>query len=419
MGILSKKICQGRVVFSLNALSCFCFAFLKTKSARNALINKFEACFARYVGAKYAIGVSSAKIALVLSLQGLGAKDGDEIIVPAYTVPEVIEVIILLKLVPVFIDINLRDGTLDPDLVEKKIGKKTRFILPTHMYGNLFQAEQVLAIARKYDLLVIEDAAQACGGEYKGQKTGSLGKVGYFSFGLIKNLNTLGGGMIVTDDETLAQKIRELIGNFKPISRMILLKRLLTACMLSFFTHPFVFSIFIYPLFYLGLNRWKNKLSSFIKSKKLNACALEKLKVCYSGEQASLGLFQLGMLDEFNDDKIKKANLLNEYLSEIKGIELFEAQAENKNIYLNYVIRVKDRQKLMRYLFANGIDIIPGFVINCAQRNDFKKFESSCPQSSILERENLYLPIYDPLTQKDIAYMGELIRNYFIRSYNG
>ncbi|MFH1094412.1 MAG: DegT/DnrJ/EryC1/StrS family aminotransferase, partial [Candidatus Omnitrophota bacterium] len=114
-----------------------------------------------------------------------------------------------------------------------------------------------------------------------------------------------------------------------------------------------------------------------------------------------------------NENKIKKAKLLNEKLSGIREVKIFKEKTEAKNIYLNYVIRVKEREKLIKYLFKNGIDIIPGFVISCAAQDQFKEFRCECPNSLIMQSESLYLPIYSPIKKETILRIVGLIKKYY------
>ena len=397
--------------FSKKDLFAFLSAALKKKGERDKLIRQFEDSFASYIGVGYGIGVSCGKMALYLCLRALKAKPGDEIIVPAYTVPEVIEVIILCEMRPVFVDINLEDGNIDTDLIEEKIGKHTKFILMTHIHGYPCKIDEILKIAEKYNLDIIEDSAQGCGAEYQGKKTGSFGKLGYFSFGIFKNFNTLGGGMIVTNDFELASSLNAFTREFRPQPRKEVIKRLLWAGVFSVLTHPVFFAIAIYPVMRIIRLTWKDKMHFFLKSKTLTRRELDKLKVKFAAEQAAIGLRGLKNIDDLNDEKIKKAKLLNQELSGLDKVQIFKERSQVRNIYLNYIIRVKDREKIIDYLFNQGIDVSPGFVVSCAHLKKFEKFGCDCQNSLILENQNLYIPIYPPLKAKSIARIGKLIKN--------
>lgn len=407
------RLCRSRLIFPKEIF----FAFLATYLNRynGGKVKEFEDSFAKYINKKYAIAVSSAKCALFLCLKALCAKKGDEIIVPAYTVSEVIELIILLGLRPIFIDINLEDGNMDENLIEQKIGEKTKYILMTHIYGYPCEVDKILEIARQHRLIIIEDAAQACGAEYKARRVGGFGDVGYFSFGLLKNLNTLEGGIIVTDDNKLALSLRNLINNFKPIAQIEIFKRLLIMAVLSLITHPFIFRMVIYPAMNITQFLKHNKWEIIFRQKKVTLKLLNKLKIKFSDLQAVLGLEQLKAIDKNNEVRVKRAQLLNKMLKNIEGLTIFKEKKYIKNIYLNYVMRVNDRQNLIKYLFWQGIDTGPGFVVCCAHLRQFNCYYCHCPNSEVLEKQHLYLPIYQGVKTEHLFLMSELIRKYYER----
>ncbi|MCP4649205.1 MAG: DegT/DnrJ/EryC1/StrS aminotransferase family protein [PVC group bacterium] len=407
------KICRGRILFSVDLLLAFARACFKTKKQKECFITDFEQKFAAYIGCKHVIAVSSGKIALYLALKAFSAKAGDEIIVPAYTVPEVIDMIVLCGLSVIFVDINLDDANMDASLIEEKITERTKFILMTHMYGYPCRTEKIQSIAQQYGLTIIEDAAQACGAEYKGEKTGTFGEIGYFSFGMFKNLNTLGGGMLVTDDSGVASEVINLMADFSPAVRNPdLTKKAIIATFISMFTHPVLFSVFVYPLLWLLSYGKKDCVGNLFTAKAVDSGFLEKLKVRFAGKQAVIGLRQLADLDRLNEHKMNNADILNKGLDQLAEIEIIQQCKDVKNIYLNYVIRVDNRDKFKEYLFNRGIDLSEGAVICCADLEKFKNFYSLCPNSQTLEKENVYIPIYPPLNVRDMERFISIIKEY-------
>jgi 8-amino-3,8-dideoxy-alpha-D-manno-octulosonate transaminase len=158
--------------------------------------------FAKYCETGFAIALSSGTTSLLASVIALGLKPGDEIIVPAYTFVASYTSVIFAGLIPVLAEID-DSLTLDPDDIEKRITARTRAIMPVHMLGNPCNMGRIMCIAKKHNLFVIEDCCQAAGAIYKGQKVGSLGNIGVFSFNIFKTINCGDGGMIVTSDENL------------------------------------------------------------------------------------------------------------------------------------------------------------------------------------------------------------------------
>ena len=167
-------------------------------------VTDFEKKFAEYVGVKHAIAVNSGTDALVIALRATGIRTGEEVITTPFTFFATAEAIAAIGAIPVFVDVCEDTYNIDPAKIEEKITKKTKAILPVHIFGQPAEMDEINVIAKKYNLVVIEDACQAAGAEYKGMKAGALGKMGCFSFFPTKNLGAFGdGGMITTNDDEL------------------------------------------------------------------------------------------------------------------------------------------------------------------------------------------------------------------------
>ena len=172
-------------------------------------VEKFEKSFAAYVGTKYAISVGNGTDALSIALKASGIEPGDEVITCTMSFFSTAEIIAMNGAVPVFVDCKRDNGLIDTTEIEKKITEKTKAIIPIHLYGQCAEMVEILQIAQKYNLSVIEDAAQAAGACYHGKKAGSLGNLGCFSFFPTKNLGCAGdGGIITTNDEDLYRKCK-------------------------------------------------------------------------------------------------------------------------------------------------------------------------------------------------------------------
>jgi dTDP-4-amino-4,6-dideoxygalactose transaminase len=174
-------------------------------------VQGFEANFAQYCGAKYAVGVGSGTEALHLSLIACGVQPGDEVITVANTCVPTLSAVSFAGAVPVFVDIDEKTFTINPALIEERITPKTKAILPVHLYGQCADMDPILEIARQYGLAVVEDCAQAHGSQYKGRMAGTMGDAGAFSFYPSKNLGAFGdGGLVLTNDETTATNPRQV-----------------------------------------------------------------------------------------------------------------------------------------------------------------------------------------------------------------
>ena len=173
-------------------------------------VKEFEDKVADYISGKYAIAVTNCTAALHLALLSLGISAGDEILVADYTFPATGHSVLYCGAKPIFVDIDPGTYNIDPEKIEEKITKRTKAILPVHTFGQPAEMDQILKIAYDHDLKVVEDAACALGAKYKNKHVGIIGDIGCFSFHARKGITTGEGGMIVTNDETLAEKVKYL-----------------------------------------------------------------------------------------------------------------------------------------------------------------------------------------------------------------
>ena len=173
-------------------------------------VEQFEKEFASFCGSRFALSCVNGSVALRLALIASGVKPGDEVIIPPYTFIATASIVIEANCVPVFVDIHPDTYNLDPAKIEAAITSRTKAIIPVHFAGQACDMDQIMSIAKRYQLTVIEDAAHAHGGEYKGKKLGSIGHAGCFSFQSSKNLTAGEGGIVITDDEALFDRMNSL-----------------------------------------------------------------------------------------------------------------------------------------------------------------------------------------------------------------
>jgi len=173
-----------------------------------AKVKKFEDRFAEYIGTRYAVAVSNGTAALHIALEAFGISKNDEVIVPPMTFFATISSVLYLGAKPVFADIDIDDLCLSPQSIEDKITSKTKAIIPVHLFGAASKMEGLIQIAQNNNLTIVEDCAQAHGTEYNGEKVGSIGNAGAFSFFATKHMTTGEGGMITTNDENVANQCK-------------------------------------------------------------------------------------------------------------------------------------------------------------------------------------------------------------------
>ena len=338
-------------------------------SSRGSYIEVFENKFAEYCGVKYGVATNTGTAALHLAIVSLGIGEGDEVIVPNFTMISSALAIHYTGATPVFVDAKEDTWNINPDLIEEKITKKTKAILPVHIYGHPCDMDKINQLAKKYKLFVIEDAAEAHGAEYNGKKTGSLSDIGCFSFYANKLITTGEGGMLVTNDKKIYDKARSLRNlSFGEEKR---------------FLHNEV-----------GFNYRMTNM------------------------QAAIGVAQMGKINKFLKIKRKNAEYYNHLMKRIKKIKRPDEKKNVKNSYWMYGIRISknfglSREKVREKLLEDGIDT-RDFFIPMNEQPFFNHLQSDeeFPVSKKLSETGLYLPSGIDLNKKDILYIYNLLRSY-------
>jgi dTDP-4-amino-4,6-dideoxygalactose transaminase len=325
-------------------------------------VSHLEEEIAQYCGTKYAVGVASGTDALILSLDALEVKGGDEVITTPFTFIATTEAIRRVGARPVFVDIDLKTYNLDVNQIESKITYRTKAILPVHLYGQACDMDSIMNIAKKYNLHVIEDCAQAIGAEYKGRKVGSIGDVGALSFFPSKNLGAYGdGGMVITNNEEIAKKVRMLRAH---------------GCEKKY---------------YHLIDGYNSRLDEL---------------------QAAILRVKLHYLNEWNEKRRQNAYYYNKLLNSFDSetiITPFEPNY-NKHIYYLYTIRTPHRDILQNTLSSYGISTSVYYPVPLHLQEVYKDMgykKGDFPIAEQCSKEVLSLPIYPELTKEQIE---EIVR---------
>lgn len=330
-------------------------------------VAEFEKNMASFCNTKHAVGVANGTDALYLSLKALEIGEKDEVITTPFTFFATAEVIANCGAKPIFVDIRPDTFNINPDKIEAAITEKTKAIMPVHLYGQMAEMDKIMQIANKYNLKVIEDAAQSIGAKYKGKICGEHGNATSFSFFPSKNLNCYGdGGMIVVNDENLARKIKILRshGSEKKYYNEV-----------------------------LGVNS------------RLDAIQAAVLDV------------KLKYIKEWNLARRKKADRYNNSLHEIKDIITPVTLSECEHVFHQYTIRTKRRNELAQYLKEQKIPTmiyypLPLHLLPALKYLGYKS--GDFPEAEKVSLEVLSLPIYPELTLEDQDKIIQQIKNFFV-----
>lgn len=324
----------------------------------------FEKAFAEYCGVKYAVGSGNGLDALMLALKALGIKEGDEVIVPSNTYIATALAVTYVGATPVLVEPDIKTFNINPALIEEKITSKTKAIMPVHLYGQACDMDPIMEIAKKHDLYVVEDCAQAHGATYKGQKVGTFGDAAGFSFYPGKNLGALGdAGATITNNEALADMVRAL-GNYG--------------------------SDYKYHHIYKGNNSRLDELQAAFLSAKLP------------------------ILDKVNEDRRRIANAYSAGIKNAKVI-LPYVKEECVPVWHIYAVRCDARDELEKYLKDLGIGTnkhypIPMHLQECYKDLGLK--EGDLPIAEEISRTELSLPLYYGMTDEQIQFVIDSINNF-------
>ncbi len=338
-------------------------------SSAGKYIAEFEKGFAGYCGTKYGITTTSGTTALHLALAALGIGKGDEVIIPAFTMGACAFSIVYTGAKPVLVDAEPETWNMDVTQIERKITPNTKAIMPVHIYGHPCDMDPIMDIARKHHIYVVEDAAEAHGAIYRGKMAGGMGDVGCFSFYANKIITTGEGGMIVTNNEKVADYARRLKDQAFSRERR--------------FLHTDI-----------GFNYRMTNI------------------------QAAIGLAQLEHIDRFVEMRRKNASLYNRQLQGVSGITLPKEKQWAKNVYWMYSIVVENefgmnRDELMAFLRQKDVDTRTFFIPMHVQPalNNMGLFKGEhYPVSEMLAERGLYLPSGSGLTEDQIDVVCEAVR---------
>lgn len=324
-------------------------------------VKAFEEELAKYAGCKYAIGCANGTDAITLSLMALGIKEGDEVITVSHSFFATSESIALVGAKPVFVDVNEDDFNINIEQIEKLITKKTKAIIPVHLYGQPCEIDKLVEIAKKHNLFVVEDCAQAMGAKYKGKVVGTFGDIGTISFFPTKNLGAFGdAGAVLTNSDEIAEKFKQLRVHGSS-------KRYVHDC--------------------IGLNSRLDEI------------------------QAAILRVELKYLDEWN---LKRQEVSKRYAELFSGCDIVvpSVKPNRSHIFHQYTIKVKNRDSLCEKLKERNIESIIYYPIPIHKQKAFEHLGAiSLPITEKISKEILSLPMYPELNPDTQKYIVENIKD--------
>lgn len=333
--------------------------------AEGKYVRELEKEFADYCKVKFCRAVNNGTNALISILACLDLSPGDEIIVPSFTFIATSNSMVLFGIKPVFADIDPKTFNISPDSIRKKITKKTKAILPVDLFGLCANYDEISKIAKQNNLLIIEDACQAHGAEFKGKKAGSFGIASAFSLYPTKNMNCGGeGGLITTNDEEIFKKIDRFVNHGQSEK----------------YVHPEI-----------GFNMRMQNINGIIAR------------------------YSLKNLDKNNARRIEIAKIYNDLLGNIEGIVLPTCNNDYKHVYHQYTIRTNKRDKIAEELAKNEIGYGIHYKIPIHKQLLYKElgYNDKLPETEKVASEVISLPIHPELSEEQIHFVVDVIKKLF------
>ena len=330
--------------------------------AQGPRVAEFEKAFAQFCGAKHGVATSNGTTSLHLSLLAAGVTPGDEVITTPFSFFATGSTIVMCGAIPVFADIDPVTFNLAPAAVEAAVTDRTKAVMPVHLYGQPCDMAELWELCEARDLKLIEDACQAHGAEYKGRRAGSLGDLAGFSFYPTKNMTTSEGGIVVTDDDELADEVR-LLRSHGQSQR--------------------------YDHTSMGYNFRMTDIS------------------------AAIGMGQLGKLPEFTAKRQANAARLSKGLADIEGIVTPMTAADRNHVFHQYTIRAPDRDGLKAHLQENNIGFGVHYPHLIYEGAAMAPYASDCKVAQQATREVISLPVHPALSEADVDRVVETIGKFY------
>jgi perosamine synthetase len=376
----------------------------------------FEKALCQRFFTENAICVYQCRLGIYLAIKAL-IQPGQEVILSPYTIVDVINMVIFAGGHPVFADVDHDTCNISVSEIERLIHLDTGAVLITHLHGLAAESHRIKEVCDRFNVPMIEDAAQSFGVQEQGKAVGTIGTVGIFSFEMHKNMPTWLGGAIVSNKQDIVEKIRAELQDFSYPALPGIIQKVKKGLVHDLASLPIVFQLLTYPIIrfsYLNSFEFINKMVRRNPQESKPASELPDIyKSQYTSLQARIGLSQLDNVNRDIKTRIEYAHTYYKGLKDLDDLVLPPLRSDLSHTYLWFPILYSGRDELLRFMFEHGRDIAPGHFTSTADLPQFKDFYRDCPEAKKVEKELLYLPTYPSYTHHEVAKNIEVIQLYF------
>jgi len=416
------KITRGRVYHNLKSeFKDIVLTIFSKNIYQESKILEFESKLASRIGRKYAKSMPFARYALYTILKYKNFPQGSEIIMPPITIKPMVDIVIMCGLKPVFVDIELDTLCFDDKKLEQSITANTKAILITYLFGIVPDMNNILKIAKKYNLYTIEDFSHNINSQYNNKNIGTLGNVSIYSSSSLKTVDSYIGGTVLTDDEKLYLHLKSIECKLPKMPRIFLIKKIILNMVRNIFSKRFIFTFVTSPLLTvikkLNYNLYKKVLGA-----RLNLSTITSMPIDWSYRftsiQANRGLEQLNQVDLIDKSKIQNIKVLKQYLSQEFHHLLPKELPSNKNVYWQYPIYIEQKEQFLKYLENTKLDMGTTNLSLCAMLEIYPKYKTHTPNALKVKHNYMFIPTYIGLTTKDMIYIAQTLNEFLRNQYD-
>lgn len=395
---------RGRISHHLHEDLAWFARAASTNLTDSKLITRFEHEFSRYVDQKHVIAFPFARTGIHSILKSLNLPPDAIVLMPPITIKPILDVVLSLKLRPIFVDINQSTVCFDESALMAATKSAPRVAILTYLFGIVPNVEQICKILRDADVFIIEDFSQCLNGTFRGRRIGTFGDVGVYSASSVKTLDTYGGGLVVTNDDKLAESLRTAQSQLSRPSRIRLLKKIFTNLTRNLVTQPLVFTLLTFPIVRFLAKRGGSDITKFTGDR--DRSPLQQLPPewfeSFTSVQAAVGLQQLKQLDKKDALRIAAAKEINSFHN---FSDRPIGDDGGKNVYWQYIVYADEFTHFQRELFAQGIDCATTSLVKISNLEQYP-YQASTPNADRLYSNGVYLPCYHQLTKRQRARIG-------------
>lgn len=375
-----------------------------TPEQAEARVRDFEESFSEYYGVRKTVAFPFARTALYFSLESQGFEQGSEVIMPPITIKPMMDVVLSLGLKPVFVDIELETLCFDPAKLAEAITPRTKAALITYLFGIAPNAEELTRICRDRGLFVIEDFSHALNAEYGGRKLGTIGDVGIYSSAITKTLDSYGGGLAITNDPELGQRLAEAQASLEPTPPVRLRRKITKSVVWNLATRKWVFTLGIFPLIRL-MGRLNPVMAQRMTGARLGLVPDRTLPDSYFEKftwlQAVAARAVMPEVQAGDERRIANATELQFSLSE-NGSPFAKVLPGARSVYWQFVVFSRQPDRFVRTLARRGIDTGTSNLSLISGLGIYPEYETACPNAELVKTNAMYVPINSRLSARDL-----------------